>query len=195
VDQTLRVLFERALSDEPLPPPGDVAAEAMAGGRRLRRRRHLLAGGVAGVVTTLATVVAVNVATAPPSVPTAMSLATRPGCSQPVEVADEIAVFLRHDVTDRQRADLDESLRSDPRVRQVRFETREAAYEKFKQMYRDAPDLVAAVKPAQLPESFRVTLAEREERLPMQEELQRRPGVEIVVGTVCDGRQRAGEGE
>jgi cell division transport system permease protein len=195
VDQTLRVLFERALSDEPLPPPGDVAAEAMAGGRRLRRRRHLLAGGVAGVVTTLATVVAVNMATAPPSVPTAMSLATRPGCSQPVEVADEIAVFLRHDVTDRQRADLDESLRSDPRVRQVRFETREAAYEKFKQMYRDAPDLVAAVKPAQLPESFRVTLAEREERLPMQEELQRRPGVEIVVGTVCDGRQRAGEGE
>jgi hypothetical protein len=29
----------------------------------------------------------------------------------------------------------------------------------------------------------------------MEEELQRRPGVEAVVRTVCDGRQGAGEGE
>ncbi|MDQ7908268.1 permease-like cell division protein FtsX [Phytohabitans sp. ZYX-F-186] len=195
MDQNLRVLFERALGDEPLPPPGDLAQEAMAGGRRRRRRRHLLAGGVAGVVTVLATVVAVNLATAPPSIPTAMSLAIGPGCSQPVEVVDEIAVFLRHDVTDRQLADLDESLRSDPRVRQVRFQTREAAYEKFKEMYRDAPDLIAAVKPRQIPESFRVTLAQPEQSPPMEEELRRRPGVEAVVRTACEGRPGAGEGE
>jgi cell division transport system permease protein len=194
MDQDLRVLFERALSDEPVPPPGDLAQEAMAGGRR-RRHRRLLAGGVAGVVIALAAVVAVDVATAPPSTPTAMSLAIRSGCGQPVEVEDEIAVFLREDVTDRQRADLDESLRSDPRVWQVRFVTREAAYEKFKEVYRDAPDLLAAVKPGQIPESFRVTLAQPEQSLPMEEELQRRPGVEGVVRTVCDGRQGAGEGE
>jgi cell division protein FtsX len=127
--------------------------------------------------------------------PAALSPAIRPGCSQPVEVEDEITVFLRYDITDRQRADLDESLRSDPRVRQVRFETRDAAYEKFKEIYRDAPDLVAAVKPEQFPESFRLTLAQPEESLSMEEEFQRRPGVEDVVGAGCDGRQGAGEDE
>lgn len=191
----LRVLFERALSDEPFPPPGDLAQEAMAGGRRRRRRRHLLAGGVAGVATALAAVLAVDVATAPPPTPTMMSLAVRSGCGQPVEVEDEIAVFLRADVTDQQRVDLDESLRSDPRVQRVRFETRKAAYEKFKEMYRDAPDLLSAVKPGQIPESFRVTLAQPEQSPPMEEELRRRLGVDAVVRTVCDGPQGAGEGE
>jgi len=195
VEPSLRVLFDRALSDEPSAPPGDLAREAMAGGRRQRRRRHLLAGGVAGVVTALVAAVAVNVATAPPSIPTAMTLAVGPACRQPVVVEDELAVFLRQDVTDRQRANLDESLRSDPRVQRLRFETREAAYEKFRQMYRDSPDLVAAVKPGQLPDSFRVTLVQPERSLPFQEEIQRRPGVETVVRTVCDGRQPAGEGE
>jgi hypothetical protein len=65
VDQTLRVLFERALDDEPVPPPGDLAQEAMAHGARLRRRRGLLVGGsAAGVLALLATVVALNM-TAP----------------------------------------------------------------------------------------------------------------------------------
>ena len=136
MDQDLRVLFERALGDEPVPPPGDLVQEAMAGGRR-RRRRRLLAGGVVGAVIALAAVGAVDVATAPPSTPTAMSLAARLGCGQPVQAENEIAVFLEQDITDRQRADLDESLRSDPRVRRVRFESREAVYEKFKEIYRE----------------------------------------------------------
>jgi cell division protein FtsX len=170
----------------------------MTGGRRRRRRWQLLAGGgVAGVVTVLATVVAVNVASTPPATPTAMSLAmslmTNPPCGQAAQAETEVAVFLRSDVTDRQRADLDESLRTDPRVRQVRYESKEASYEKFKQMYRDAPDLVAAVKPSHLPEAFRITMAWPSERLALKEELEQRPGVETVVATTCD--QRAGEGE
>jgi cell division protein FtsX len=189
------VLFDRALTDEPPAPPGDLAREAMAGGRRQRRRRHMLAGGVAGVVTALVAAVAVNVATAPPSIPTAMSLAVGPVCDRPVVVEDELAVFLNDDVTDRQRADLDELLRSDPRVERLRYESRESAYEQFKEMYRDSPDLVAAVQPGNLPESFRVRLVQPEQSLPFQEELQRRPGVETVVRTVCDGHQPAGEGE
>jgi hypothetical protein len=56
VDQNLRVLFERALGDEPVPSPGDLAQEAMVQGTRLRRRRSLLAGGAAaGVVAVFAT--------------------------------------------------------------------------------------------------------------------------------------------
>jgi hypothetical protein len=48
------MLFERALDDEPVPPPGDLAQEAMAERARLRRRRGLLAGGsAAGVLAVL----------------------------------------------------------------------------------------------------------------------------------------------
>ncbi|MEH1166164.1 hypothetical protein V6V47_12335 [Micromonospora sp. CPCC 205539] len=55
MDQNLHLLFDRALADEPVPPPGDLAARAMATGAGLRRRRHgLLAAGAAGVATILA---------------------------------------------------------------------------------------------------------------------------------------------
>lgn len=162
MDQSLKTLFDRALSDEPLPPPGDLAQEAMASGRRRRRRRHLVVGGVASVVTVLAAVVAVNVTTAAPTTPTAVALANPPGCPQ---VVNEIAVFLENDITDEQRAALDDWLRSDPRVRQARYESKEVAYAKFREMYWDAPDLVNAVKPDQLPASFRVTPAEGAARL------------------------------
>jgi cell division transport system permease protein len=192
VDQGLKVLFDRALSNEPLPPPGELAQEAMAGGRRQRRRRHLVVGGAAGVVTALATVFALNVATAEPDTAKAMSFATRPGCTQ---VATEIPVFLNDDITDAQRASLDAWLRSDPRLRQVRYESRETAYEKFRQMYRHAPDLVAAVKPGQLPESFRIEVARGTAWTALRDEIQARPGVEEVVDKVCASGQRPGEGE
>lgn len=192
MDQGLKVLFDRALSNEPLPPPGDLAQEAMAGGRRRRRRRHLVVGGAAGVVTVLATVFALNLATAEPDTAKAISFATRPGCTQ---VATEIPVFLTQDITDAQRASLDAWLRSDPRLRQVRYESKETAYEKFRQTYRDAPDLIAAVKPGQLPESFRIEVARGTAWTALQEEIRARPGVEDVVGEECAGGKRPGEGE
>ncbi len=192
MDQNLRVLFERALSDEPLPPPGDLARDAMASGRRRRRRRHLLAGGVASVTIALAAVVTVNVASTPPSTPTAMSLAPRPECSQAVVPPAEITLFLDDDVTDAQRTSLDRWLRSDARVQQARYESRETAYETFKQMYRHAPDLVAAIKPGQLPEAFRVTLTERSGHLEFIEDAKRWQGVETVIEMTC---VRPGEGE
>lgn len=193
MDQNLRVLFERALSDEPASPPGDLAQEAMAIGRRRRHRRHLLTGGVAGAVTVLATVVAVNMASTPPATPVAMSLMARPLCGEPAEPAIEVAIFLKPDITDQQRASLAESLRSDPHVLRVRYESKEAAYAKFKEMYRDAPDLVGAVKLRDMPDSFRVTMAASSDRLALQEESERQPGVESVVGKICG--QPAKEGE
>lgn len=192
MDQSLRELFDRALSDEPPAPPGDLAAEAMTGGRSRRRRRQLLAGGVAGVATVLATVVAVTVLSTPPATPLAMSLAARPKCSQDAVPPVEISIFLRDGVTDKQIAVLDASLRSDPRVRQVRYDSREVAYERFKEMYRDAPDLVAAIKPGQLPAAFRVTLTQRSGHLGLMEDVRRRPGVETVAGASC---VLPGEGE
>ncbi|MFC0534163.1 permease-like cell division protein FtsX [Phytohabitans kaempferiae] len=193
MDQNLRMLFDRALRDEP-PPAVGVAREAIAEGRRLRRRRHLLAGGAAAVVAVLATLLTLNVAGGPPA-PTAMPIGTTPGCDRAGEWMSGLNVFLSHDVTDEQRAALGWMMRSDPRVREVVYESTEAAYERFRQMYQDAPDLVDAVKPDQLRDAFRVTLAEPAGWPEFREDVEDLPGVEAVVHVTCPSDPASGEGE
>jgi cell division transport system permease protein len=93
----------------------------------------------------------------------------------------EVAIFLNGDVTDQQRSALDEALKGDPLVAQVIYESKEQAHEKFKTMYADAPDLVNAVKPGQLPESFRVRLKNPEQFEQINEKYKNNEGVETIV--------------
>lgn len=187
---SLPALFDRALGDEP--PMGELATEAMAIGSRLRRRRRLLTGGgAAGVVTVLVTVIALNAARTPmPEPAEAVAMAMRPACADAGRASFEVAVFLRADVTDQQRDDLYQALRSDIRVREVRYESKQQAYAKFAQMYRDAPDLVAAVKTEQLPESFRVELRDRSGYPRFASEVGGAPGVETLAAARCESGER-----
>ncbi|GAA4681110.1 permease-like cell division protein FtsX [Phytohabitans rumicis] len=93
----------------------------------------------------------------------------------------EVAIFLNNDVTDAQRASLDSALRGDPLVAEVIYEDKAKAHEKFKVMYADAPDLVNAVKPDQLPESFRVRLKNPEQFQEINQKYQNSEGVETIV--------------
>ncbi|MGN9912088.1 permease-like cell division protein FtsX [Phytohabitans sp. LJ34] len=93
----------------------------------------------------------------------------------------EVAIFLNNDVTDQQRTAVDEALKGDPLVAQVIYESKAQAYEKFKTMYADAPDLVNAVKPGQLPESFRVRLKNPEQFEQINEKYKNNEGVETIV--------------
>ncbi|BCB79720.1 permease-like cell division protein FtsX [Phytohabitans flavus] len=93
----------------------------------------------------------------------------------------EVAIFLNNDVTDQQRSDLDNALKSDPLVAEVIYESKEQAHEKFKTMYADAPDLVNAVKPGQLPESFRVRLKNPEQFQQINDKYKNNEGVETIV--------------
>jgi cell division transport system permease protein len=93
----------------------------------------------------------------------------------------EVAIFLNNDITDAQRASLDSALKSDPLVAEVIYEDKAKAHEKFKVMYADAPDLVNAVKPEQLPESFRVRLKNPEQFQQINEKYQNSEGVETIV--------------
>jgi cell division transport system permease protein len=93
----------------------------------------------------------------------------------------EVAIFLDGDVTDQQRSEMDNALKSDPLVAEVIYESKEQAYEKFKTMYADAPDLVNAVKPGQLPESFRVRLKNPEQFQQINDKYKNNEGVETIV--------------
>ena len=70
----------------------------------------------------------------------------------------QVSVFLNTDITDQQRADLQARLKGDPAVQSVFYEDQQTAYNRFKDQFRDLPDLVKAVTPDSLPPSFRVTL-------------------------------------
>jgi hypothetical protein len=200
MNQNLRLLFDRALADEP-EPPGDLAGQAMATGTSLRRRRHrLVAAGVAGVATIVALGL-VNVATppeqsAPPAtVPAGFAMLMNPACESPARAsATDVSIFLTADITDQQRGAVNRMLEADPAVRTVVYESREQAYVKFKKMYEDAPGLVSAVKASQLPESFRIKLTGRSQYKNLTARVGHMPGVEEIVGSECPVGTNIGAG-
>jgi len=95
----------------------------------------------------------------------------------------EVSIFLKADITDEQRSALDQELRADPLVATngVTYESREEAYNNFKQLYRDSPDLVESVKPDTLPESFRVKLKDPEKVKEISERYKDKAGVDDIV--------------
>jgi cell division transport system permease protein len=93
----------------------------------------------------------------------------------------EVSIFLKQDVTPEQRTELEASLKSDPLVREVNFETKDQAHARFKELFRDAPDLVNAVSPDKLPESFRVKLKDPEQYKQVYEKYKDSQGIDSIV--------------
>ncbi|HEY3009897.1 MAG TPA: permease-like cell division protein FtsX [Micromonosporaceae bacterium] len=93
----------------------------------------------------------------------------------------EVSIFLTGEVTDAQRATLDTQLKNDPLVRSFYYESKSQAYEKFKRLFADAPDLVSAVKPDGLPESFRVQLKNPEKFQEVSNKYAGSQGVEEII--------------
>jgi len=199
LDPNLRVLFDEALADEPAPPRGDLAAHVVAIGRGRRRRRLAVAGGAAlGLVAVLGVAnLAGPPADAPPleTVPAQFAAQLNPACQSPArDHATDVSVFLDMDVTDEQRERVDVLLSSVETVSEVRYESRDEAYLKFRAMFSDNPDLVAAVKVDQLPESFRVKVTVRTGYQELVLRIKNTPGVDQVIGSACPAGVSAGMG-
>src|SRR4051794_24310123 len=58
----------------------------------------------------------------------------------------EVTIFLKSDVTQPQKDEINAKLQSNPLVEKSDFETREQAYNRFSEIFKDAPDLVASTK-------------------------------------------------
>jgi cell division transport system permease protein len=93
----------------------------------------------------------------------------------------EVSIFLKPDVTEQQRTGLDTALKSDPLVREVKFETKEEAHVRFQELFRDAPELVNAVPADKLPESFRVKLKNPEEYEQIYAKYKDTQGIDTIV--------------
>src|SRR5215471_8050240 len=53
----------------------------------------------------------------------------------------EVTIFMKNDATQADKDSLGADLRNDPLVEQADFETRDQAYARFREIYKDAPDL------------------------------------------------------
>jgi len=92
----------------------------------------------------------------------------------------EVSIFLRADVTDGQRAGLQAALQQNPLVKDLKYENKQQAFERFKEIWRDSPAFIAAVEPGVLPESFRVKLKDPETYDRLAAQLENQPGIESI---------------
>ncbi len=99
----------------------------------------------------------------------------------------EVSIFLCNerscgvDITEEQRDQLLADLQAQPLVEEVFFESQQAAFERFQEMFRDDPDVAGVVEPDSLPASFRVSLTDPTQFEAIAQQFQAYPGVEEVV--------------
>lgn len=100
----------------------------------------------------------------------------------------EVAVFLTKDVS-KSDADcsqaicqqLQSELQQSSIVEKVEFESQQEAYQRFRELFADSPELSELAKPDALPASLRVKLTEPELVQQLSQEFNGQPGVERVI--------------
>ncbi len=93
----------------------------------------------------------------------------------------ELNIFLNPDVAATQRDGLQAELKAMPEVKRVTFVDQAAAYDEFKQMFSNSPDMVESVRAEDLPPSFRVVPRQPELVDTVGERFEKREGVKEVV--------------
>jgi cell division transport system permease protein len=93
----------------------------------------------------------------------------------------EVSVFLTKDVSEAQRDQINQTLHDLPEVQQVYYESKQDAWERFKEQFKDAPSLVKNTDPSALPESFRVKLKDPRQYAVVASAVAAMPGVDEVA--------------
>nr|WP_296067364.1 permease-like cell division protein FtsX [uncultured Actinoplanes sp.] len=93
----------------------------------------------------------------------------------------EVSIFLRTDVTDAQRQAIDQAITTNALVSEKTYETREEAFNRFKELWQDSPDFVKSIGPNSLPESFRVKLKDPEKYKTFADQMAPMQGIQDII--------------
>ena len=92
----------------------------------------------------------------------------------------EVGVFLATDVTPEQRDRIKNDLLAMPEVGNVIYESKHEAFERFKVLFKDSPDIVQNVTEDKLPESYRVKLKNPKDFGVVRDRLTGVPGIDTI---------------
>jgi cell division transport system permease protein len=92
-----------------------------------------------------------------------------------------VSIFLKVDATNDQQSALQTALSTDPLIKTVSFESKEEAFQRFQEMWKDAPDLIAATKADSLPSSFKLKLFNTDDFDKVKASYGTKPGVDVIV--------------
>lgn len=93
----------------------------------------------------------------------------------------EVSVFLKSDITDTQRQAIDSAIAQSPLVKSRSYETKEQAFARFQELWKDSPDFVKSIGPNSLPESFRVKLKNPEQYKEFASQIQGLQGIDQII--------------
>ncbi len=93
----------------------------------------------------------------------------------------ELNVFLRDDISDTQKATLDQAIKAMPEVASNTYDSKQQAYEEYKTMFAGSPTLITNVDPNALPASFRVKLHDPNKVDSVRSQLVGRAGIDSVT--------------
>jgi cell division transport system permease protein len=94
----------------------------------------------------------------------------------------QVSVFLTKDVTQPERDAIRAELEQLPEVKRVYYESKDQAYQRFRQQFKDVPALINSTPADALPESYRVQLKDPQKYLVVSSAVQHMPGVDVVQG-------------
>ncbi len=93
----------------------------------------------------------------------------------------KLEAFMQVHATDQQIEDVRTALESDPQVKSVKFLDKEAAFEEFKKIFKEQPDLVKNINADSLPVSFRIAPVQAEVTPVIQRRYEAMSGVDEVA--------------
>jgi cell division transport system permease protein len=93
----------------------------------------------------------------------------------------EGSIFMKADAAPEEIDAVDRELRAMPEVKKVRFVTKQGAYDEFRKMFSNSPDMLETLNVDQMPPSFRVVPRQAQQIDVVGGRFKDRPGVRDVV--------------
>src|SRR5947209_4327322 len=93
----------------------------------------------------------------------------------------EGSIFMKADAAPEEIDAVDRELRAMPEVKSVRFVTKQGAYDEFRKMFSNSPDMLETLNADQMPPSFRVVPRQAQQIDVVGGRFKDRPGVRDVV--------------
>jgi cell division transport system permease protein len=93
----------------------------------------------------------------------------------------EISVFLKDGISQSQQNHIGDLLNAMPQVQSVNYESKQDAYERFKEIFKNEQTLVQNISPNSLPASFRVKLKDPRQYQVVVAQIQGQPGIDNII--------------